>query len=199
MKNSYFVSFANFSILFLLSSFLFFACSSEKTPPSPVSLAETQKILIAKKWKVVDVGIVQAEGSASVKAVENETKITAPISVKWINEMDFSKMKMPGFYKNYLEKAKKITFDIGEKNNIKTTGMDFYGEESYKITDEKDDKNQIGIRLIISGKNKSFEMASQVGTIQMTYFILGIDQKRLYLNTDGSLNKQKIVYLLEKF
>ena len=173
------------------------ACKSEKTPPIATSLAEVQKILVGKKWKLVDVGIVNVKGSASVKVVETETKVLAPINVEWLSTMDFSKKMMPESYKNYQESAQKISFDIAEKGKIKTTGIDLDAEERYEITDKKDDKNRIGIRLIIGGKSKRFSFGGEMGDVDYTYFILGIDKKRLYLDTPSSFNEQKVVYLLE--
>ncbi len=173
------------------------ACKSEKTPPAPTSLAEVQKILIGKKWKLVDVGIVTVKGSASVKVVETEAKILAPLNVEWLSTMDFSKKMMPEFYKSYQESAQKISFDIAEKGKIKTTGIDLDAEERYEITDKKDGKDRVGIRLIVGGKSKRFTFGAEMGDMNYTYFILGIDKKRLYLDTESEINKQKVVYLLE--
>jgi hypothetical protein len=174
------------------------SCSQKEKLPPPVTSVEQAKTLTAgKTWKVVDVATI----SGSVESIFDKDKSKKePISVPSVESLNWLSTNKEtennsDFENSFYNDSRKISMALNKDSVAITTGLDAK-EQIFSINNERDENKPDGIKLTLTGESKSFGSMG-AGKFTATYYILGANEKKLYLLTPNKLNGSKVVFLLE--
>lgn len=179
-------------------SILVTSCSQKEKLPPPVNTVEEAKTLITgKTWKVVDVATISGiQISFFDKDHSKNELVVAPAteSLNWLSnkkEAENSSEFINSFYNKSLE----ISIALNKDSIATTTGLDTK-EQTFLINNDSEENEPKGLKLLLIGESQAF---AGMGTSKFTatYYILGANEKKLYLLTPNKLNDLKVVYLLE--
>ncbi len=175
--------------------------STENIPTAVSNVLEAKKLLIGKTWKVIDVSTIAGSyESRFEKENANAEAVVAPDKKKlnWIGEKkslnDTSDWQLK-FIKEAFEKYEKISFNFTNDSLAIVTGGEAINQ-SYVITDSTVDKEQKGLKLKLTYTAEATSTAIGAGKFTATYYVLGANDKYLYLLTPNKLNSEKLVFLL---
>ncbi len=76
-----------------------------------------------------------------------------------------------------------------------TTGMDSK-EQIFSINNISEESKPDGLKLTFTGDIESFDNMG-ISNYTITYYILGANEKKLYLLSPNKLNRLNVVFLLE--
>lgn len=174
------------------------SCTKTEKLPPPVSTVEQAKTLLTGKvWQVVDVGFISG---LRISVFDNEQSkkdtIVQPAteSVKWLSAEKKSDDKFD-ITNSFYEESLGISIGLNKDSIATTTGLEAQ-KQVFSITDESEENEPKGIKLLLTGESKTFaDMGAS--KVTATYYILGASEKKLYLLTPNTLNRSKVVFLLE--
>lgn len=185
-------------IAILLISLSIISCSeTEKLPPAVSSVEKAKTLLSGKTWQVIDVATVSGL-QMTVFDEDPAKKVAAPAptpeSLSWLSARKGAE-KDNEFINDFYNKNLKISIALDKDSVATTTGMDSKSQ-TYSIEKTSGDDAPEGVKLLLTGESEAFgEMGASKFTA--TYYILGANEKKLYLITPNELNRQKVVFLLE--
>ncbi len=192
-------------IVLLIIIVLAFGCkpkvksSTEKIPAVETNIATIKKIIANKTWQVIDAAtIIGSRPSAFAKPESPANTITAPnvANLKWFSEikgLDNATDFTLKFYKESFDKYKKISLLLNKDTVATTTGLE-KAKQMYTINDAAVSNEANGVKLKLAYSGTAF---GNVSKMTATYYVLGINEKMLYLLTPNTMNEEKIVFLLE--
>ena len=181
---------------------LSFSCKEKKILPLPVSSVEkAEKLIKGKTWQVIDIATIEGSQKSIFENDKSKTDtIIAPSSEKlnWFSAkkgIDTATDFIGKFYKENFIKFKKISMAFNNDSIANTKGVDAE-EQIFSINNLVEEKKPIGLRLTFKGDNTTFSNMG-VNKAVTTYYILGADEKKMYLLSPYELNDLKLVFLLE--
>jgi len=183
----------------ILSISLFFvSCThTEKLPPPVSSVEQAKTLLKGKVWQVTDVATISGSGISffDKDELKNEPVVAPAIeTLNWLGtkkESDNQSEFMNSFYKDNL----KISIAFNQDSIATTMGMDAQ-KQLFSISNIGKENEPKGIKLLLTGESKAFSNMG-VSKFTATYYILGANEKKLYLLTPNKVNDLKVVFLLE--
>ena len=165
------------------------------------SVANAEKLIKNKTWQVIDAATIEGSGESffeDEKAKSDSAIAPAVEKLKWfstIKGIDTATDFIGSFYKENFIKFKKISISLNNDSIAITKGMDAE-KQVFSINNSVEEKKPIGIKLTLAGYNTAFASMG-VSNAVTTYYILGADDKKLYLLSPYKLNDLKVVFLLE--
>jgi hypothetical protein len=175
--------------------------STEKIPVAANNVAAVQKAIANKTWQVIDVATINGSRVSKFAKPESSTEnIVAPnvIKLSWLSEikgLNDTKDFAAKFTKESFDKYKTISMQLKNDSIALLTGMEV-ANQKYTLNDVQEDKEPNGIKLKLISYGKPFESMGET-KFTATYYVLGINDKMLYLLTPNTLNEEKLVFLLE--
>lgn len=178
-------SFAAVSTVFV---FILFAsgCSSpaDKAPAAPSGIKAVQDFIKGKKLAVKKLGFYDN------LTVNGETE------VKWLDLANEKDKTTKGAVESEMGLALQFVNDTAVI--ILKEGKTYSG--TYAVDDavnESGDENP-GLKLRITYPDPEFSFDGTAGEVTYTYAVLGIDDKRIMLQTPRSINRQKLISLMSE-
>lgn len=183
----------------ILSIILFVAsCSqTEKLPPPIGTVNQATALLTGKVWQVTDVATISGSRKSLFENEQsNNETIVAPAkeALNWLSSKKET-VTNTDFMNAYYKKNLKISIALNKDSIATTKGMDAQ-QQIFSINNYSEKFEPKGLKLILSHDSKTFtEMGA--GKFTATYYILGANEKKLYLLTPNELNGLQVVLLLE--
>lgn len=183
----------------ILSIILFVAsCSqTEKLPPPIGTVNQATALLTGKVWQVTDVATISGSRKSLFENEQsNNETIVAPAkeALNWLSSKKGT-VTNTDFMNAYYKKNLKISIALNKDSIATTKGMDAQ-QQIFSINNYSEKFEPKGLKLILSHDSKTFtEMGA--GKFTATYYILGANEKKLYLLTPNELNGLQVVLLLE--
>jgi hypothetical protein len=154
--------------------------NSDILPQPPASVKAVLDELKGKKY--------QAEKAGTHSVFENDKEI------EWLNPK-----KEDEFEKKIADEAKTLRLDFVNDTAVTVTVKDKTYSGTYKADNEVKEDEKPGIKLRISYIDEEFKFGDGPATeVTYTYLVEGISDKNLLLETPGSMNRRKIVVLMNK-
>lgn len=154
--------------------------NSISLPQPPASVKAVLDELKGKKYQV------EKAGTHSV--FENDKEI------EWMNPK-----KEDEFEKKIAAEAKALRLDFVNDTAVTITAKDKTYSGTYKADDMVKEDEKPGIKLRISYIDEEFKFGDGPATeVTYTYLVEGISDKNLLLETPRSMNRRKIVVLMNK-
>ncbi len=175
--------------------------STEKLPTAINDIAAIQKIITGKTFTVLDAAtILGSYESPFDKPKTNEIIVAPNVSkINWFSAKKSSKDTtdfIAKFEKETFEKFKKISLNFSNDSIAIATGIEAINH-IYKITDSTEEKEQKGLKLKLTYNMEATSAKMGMSKFTATYYILGVNEKYLYLLTPNKLNDEKVFFLLE--
>jgi hypothetical protein len=173
--------------------------STEKIPTIVNDVPKVQKLIANKTWQVIDVATINGSRVSKFAKPESSAEtIFAPnvIKLSWLSEikgLEDSKDFAAKFMKESFDKYKIISMQLKNDSIATLTGKEVTSQK-YVITDAPKDNEANGLKLKLVYNATAF---GNVSKMTETYYVLGINDKILYLLTPNTLNEEKVVFLLE--
>ena len=183
----------------ILSITLFVASciQTEKLPPSIGTIDQAKTLLTGKVWQVIDVATISGSRKSLFETNQsNNETIVAPAkeALNWLSSKKGT-VSNTDFINSFYQENLKISIALNKDSIATTTGMDTQ-KQIFSINNISEKNEPKGLKLSLSDDSKAFaEMGA--GNFTATYFILGANEKKLYLLTPNELNGLKVVLLLE--
>lgn len=168
---------------------LFSACS-EKTEPVPPAPANTKAVMDFVKGKKLQAKQVGFFGNITVNGVKE---------IEWLDvsgEKDKTKKDAASEELNFSLQFINDTAVTIRKKDKTFTGTYVIDDKTAEMEDEKP-----GIKLKISFADPDFNLGFGGGApmeVTYTYPVLGLDSKRLMLETPRSINRQKLISIMSE-
>ncbi len=177
MQNKYFFT-------AMIISMTLQACDSKtksiSLPQPPASVKAVLDELKGKKYQV------EKAGTHSV--FENDK------GIEWLEPKEENK-----FEKQIVDEEKTLQLDFVNDTAVTVTAKDKTYSGTYKADDIVKEDEKPGIKLRISYINEEFKFGDGPATeVTYTYLVEGISDKSLLLETPRSMNRRKIVVLMNK-
>jgi hypothetical protein len=183
----------------ILSIILFVASciQTEKIPPSIGTIDQATALLTGKVWQVTDVATISGSRKSLFENEQsNNETIVAPAkeALNWLSSKKGT-VTNTDFINAYYKKNLKISIALNKDSIATTKGMDAQ-QQIFSINNYSEKNEPKGLKLSLSGGGEGFsEMGA--GKFTATYYILGANEKKLYLLTPNELNGLQVVLLLE--
>jgi hypothetical protein len=160
------------------------SCSSETNknslPEAPASIKAVKDEVKGKKYK--------AEKAGTHSVFENDKQI------KWLEPK-----KEDDFEKKIADESKSLQFDFVNDTAVTVIAKGKTYTGTYAADDIVKEDEKPGIKLRISYVDEEFKFGDgPASMVTYTYLVEGISNKSILLETPRSMNRQKIVVLMNK-
>ncbi len=173
--------------LLISTTVILFSCSSsgDTIPPAPANSKEVQQFVKGKKLQTAKTGFY------------GNLTVNGKTEVEWI---DAAKTENK-FIKEAVEEQKDFVLQFTDDTTVVVFTKDTSYTGTYKADDEADqyDDGRQGVKLRITYVDPSFTFGnSEPSPVTYTYFVLGLDEKRLLLELPRDINRRKLVSLFSE-
>jgi hypothetical protein len=149
-------------------------------PEAPASIKAVQDEVKGKKYK--------AERAGTHSVFENDKEIA------WLNPKDEDK-----FEKEIEDESKSLQLEFINDTSVTVIAKDKIYNGTYVVNDTTKEDEKSGIKLRISYVDEEFKFGDgPASLVTYTYLVEGISDKNLLLETPRSMNRRKIVVLMNK-
>ena len=178
------------------------ACNKNAKPTLPALVTnkdEAAKLIVGKKWQVVDVATVSGSYKPYTKFAADpfdSVTIPAPAKLNWfsaIKKVDTTTNSGKFFNENFTN-YKKIIFNLNNDSIAKITGQDST-KQTYTINQNTRPNTFKGLNLCFA----QLISTSAFGNMKTlaTYYILGATENTLLLLTPNEYNEEDVVFFME--
>lgn len=174
-------------VLTIIAVFLFITgCGNRKNaqlPPAPGNSDAIVKTVKGKKYKTIDLALI-----SKLAADKNNP-------YEWFGDVNDT----TAFFRNYEQQKKKLEIDFINDTTAEVTGEGGTNKATWKIDHQPKSDETPGQFLRLSMEKDEALIPGQVGksTITLSYKILGIDDKQLFLETPNMFNMRKMAALMK--
>lgn len=167
-----------------------------KLPLPVISTQEARKLILGKIWKVVAVATISGSSTSyfDEKPAKNAAVELPDIAaLKWL--VPTTDENWSEFTNNFYTECFEISLAFNNDSLAVTTGL-AAKNQVFSIQNNIEEDKPNGLNFTLSGEDQSFAELG-VNTFTATYYILGADEKYLYVLTPNKLNDLKVVFLLK--
>lgn len=172
-------------IVYLLVMSCLIGCSEkeENSLSAPVSKAEVQKLITGKTFTTSRVGTL----SPFASGIDKEEPY------RWFDE----EKELNDFTKKYQVEREKFVLQFVNDTLVKITDDGKTWDATYKIDEEVKDEEKAGLKFRISYPDKeatmSFPGATEPMILTSTYFIAGVNDNAMVVETPREFNRSTVV------
>lgn len=153
---------------------------SDALPVAPASVRAVQDVVKGKKFK--------AEKAGTRSPFKNDKEI------EWFEPEAEDK-----FEKEIADDSKTLQFDFMNDTSVTVVFKDKTYNGTYGVDDNTGEDEKPGIKLRVSYIDEDFKFGDgPASEVTYTYLVEGISDKSLLLETPRSMNRRKIVVLMNK-
>ena len=152
-------------------------------PPAPANTDAVAKTIKGKKYKAAELALISTLISDKNNPYE------------WFDDVKDTTR----FFRNYEQQKMKLVIQFINDSTAEVTDESSVNKATWKIDDQPKSDEKPGVFLRLSMERDEQLMPKQTGksTITVSYKVLGIDDKQLFLETPNMFNSRKMAVLMK--